>query len=594
MLEGSADSNQRSAVKSSRLLGTDLDAWVATIAKMNMFIHGDGKTNIKAANGLTLGDLGVFDRYKSGLSGKADVVLTNPPLGNTSYMVAAEHWKRSTKKTAENDTAQTSEFLMRLGVVPMRIREKTKLVKTRERLDASEKKVEELQLEIATLEARLSTGQTSVEGTDQHELAKKQRALKAKQTRVKSLHGDVAKLEAALRGGQVSYEPRGTKMKGGALFLGAVADYLNRVRAEDEVAESKGGWCGIVLDEAMLNSSAYRDVRRFTREKFYVKAVVSLGRDAFTYLAHTDAKTSVLLLVRKPEDDKEQIEPIFFAHAEHVGYSSSGTLVENELPEINRAFNEVRGVIRGCYRAHYLDKDDAVSQIRQLDGYGGRFLAGDCGSGGSRLDYFSARTAHLAEEATGPNRSLKKLGDYLEVAARQQPASSFDGRYSFATINRVLGVVKSKGPVATMYSPKDLWTVRAGDLIVSRIDAVKGAVAVAGDDVDGHVMSKEMYGYAVKDPERASAVYLGLLLRAEATLKLVHGITTGVTNRTRLESPEHLLDLVVPELPSIEVQKAIAAQFNSAIADYDTSLATRDGAEAQAAGIWSSAGGQQQ
>ena len=103
-----------------------------------------------------------------------------------------------------------------------------------------------------------------------------------------------------------------------------------------------------------------------------------------------------------------------------------------------------------------------------------------------------------------------------------------------------------------------------------------------------------MYAYEVQDPNEASAVYLGMLLRAETTRASIEGITTGVTNRTRLASPEALLDLAIPELPPIDAQNKIADSFLKAVADYNSSLAKREAAESQAANLWGPVGDQSQ
>ncbi len=75
------------------------------------------------------------------------------------------------------------------------------------------------------------------------------------------------------------------------------------------------------------------------------------------------------------------------------------------------------------------------------------------------------------------------------------------------------------------------------------------------------VMSKEMYAYRVKDPFVASPVYLQLLIRSQAAREMLEGMTTGTSNRTRLESAEQLLELPVPPLPSLSDQQEVADRF---------------------------------
>jgi type I restriction-modification system DNA methylase subunit len=78
MLEKVAGINinqKKEAIKKQQLYGADFDVYVAKLAKMNMYIHRDGKTNIKDKDGLLLSE---FDN-------KISVFITNPPLGNLSY-----------------------------------------------------------------------------------------------------------------------------------------------------------------------------------------------------------------------------------------------------------------------------------------------------------------------------------------------------------------------------------------------------------------------------------------------------------------------------------------------------------------------------
>lgn len=75
----------------NQLYGTDDDASVSKLAKMNMYIHGDGKANIFDKDGLLL----------SNMDEKVDVILTNPPLGDLSYMKSTydDNFRKSRMET---------------------------------------------------------------------------------------------------------------------------------------------------------------------------------------------------------------------------------------------------------------------------------------------------------------------------------------------------------------------------------------------------------------------------------------------------------------------------------------------------------------
>jgi len=76
----------KDSIQLHQLFGVDIDTRIAKIAKMNMWIHGDGKTNIFGGpdyNGLVLHRHG-FDGHDT-FDGGFDVVLTNPPLGGLNY-----------------------------------------------------------------------------------------------------------------------------------------------------------------------------------------------------------------------------------------------------------------------------------------------------------------------------------------------------------------------------------------------------------------------------------------------------------------------------------------------------------------------------
>lgn len=565
MLERAESNAEQEAIRMTRLIGVDIGSWVATIAKMNMYIHGDGKTNICEANGLALGDRSLFEKFPKGLSGHVDVVLTNPPLGETSHAVAVEHWV----DMADGDASVDPLVLLdRLGVVPLRVVEEQKLA-------VAEARLAEVETKVSALEADLPDPSA-------------QRALRSAR-RSRTTYADrVADLKAAIAIGNVSRQPSGKgAMKGGALFLGAIADYLTTSRDPDKPAEWRGGWAAVVVDEAILNTPDYGSVRQFIRSRFYIKAVVSLGRQAFKYLAHTDAKTSVLFLVRKPELDKVQVEPTFYAHAERVGYGPTGDWVGDDLPQIRLHYQEMADAVRSLYtEGNWIDMSRAQDAAETVPGFGHSFYAmGDKG-GASRLDFYNARYHHLVREMREHFGEVECLGDYLDVRVVEHPAPDRRGRYRFAEINRATGTVRDKGDQTVSYSPSQLWVLREGDLVVSGIDAVHGSMAVAGPDVDGLVMSGEMYAYRARCPQTTSAVYLQLMLRTEGARHLIEGMITGTSNRTRLESAKQLLDLPMPPLPPLDAQREAEDLFARSVEAGRLSRDTREQAESAAATAW--------
>lgn len=525
------------SIRSKQLLGTDIDDWVATIAKMNMLIHGDGKTNIRKLNGLVLADSAAFDAYPRGIEDSVDVVLTNPPLGDTSFLVAAENWA---DESPGRDARAQMEYLRALKVVPVRAVEHSELDRWTARLEESDKRIAELQ--------SMSTGGNKT---------KLAAAYKTRNNRSRRVAANQAKIDA----GDLTWKPQGEALKGGALFLGALLRYLKRTRDPSKGIEWRGGHGVIVVDEAILNTPDYRSTREFIREHFYVKAVVSLSRDAFRYLAHTDAKTSVLFLTRKPQDGVLQREPIFFGHADRVGYSATGAWVGDDLPQVLLQYRNFQDAVAGAYSGAFLDPVAAMGAVKQAPGFANAFFArGDAGEGGDRLDFYDARFRQRVDELTATHGVLQTLGDVIEVRRGASPPPSRNGAYRFAYVARE-GEVRPKGLAETDYSPAKLWLVEERDLIVSGIDLVWGAVGIARDDTAGMVMSSEMHAYRIKPGVDAVPEFIQLILKTRTANEMLWGLTTGTSNRTRLESAEQLLALPIPPLPDVAEQQRQADEL---------------------------------
>jgi hypothetical protein len=113
--------------------------------------------------------------------------------------------------------------------------------------------------------------------------------------------------------------------------------------------------------------------------------------------------------------------------------------------------------------------------------------------------------------------------------------------------------------------------MKTGDILVSGIDAVRGAIGVVGEDCDGLVVSKEFFTLKVRDELNGSVEpqYIVRLLRSAKMRAIMEGAITGVSNRTRIESPAELLRLPIPPLPSLRVQQSVTQRVADAFAAQD-------------------------
>lgn len=352
-------------IRKHQLFGADIDVRIAKIAKMNMWIHGDGKSNIfggKDYNGLTL--------HKHGFNGhdtfdKAfDVVMTNPPLGELNYQTLG--LKKNVK-------------LQRFPFLPHKNETEEKLNEIRARIEKYERELSELENEKTQLEENDVVKEflnIPEEPTDK-ELKRKKKEfknneeikkylkllgqIKRKQKTINENKEKERNLEAKISSRNVEYEITGNTMKGGALFLSAIWHYLKDNAYPDNHPEWRGGKVLTILDEGILNTDDYKEVRKFIREHFYIKAIISLTRDTFAPISKTSTKTSILYAVKKTDPHAKQQEPIFYAHVEKVGMDTKGKVIENHLDRILERYLRFKNtVLESCNTRGEFDRKKFV------------------------------------------------------------------------------------------------------------------------------------------------------------------------------------------------------------------------------------------
>ena len=545
---GSTRAQAETRVRERQLLGCDIDPWVSVIAKMNMYIHGDGKSNIRHANGLTLAARPVFAPHIPGpLVDTIDVVATNPPLGDIDFKAVAEEvgiLLSGPGASPESQAAAARQWSSEaFDVVPHALREEAER-------DRAKAKVEEFALKAAT-----------------HKAAGDERKADRARARMAEWQEKVDAAVSAIAAGNVTPVAAGRTAKGGALFISALVHVLKASRDASMPAEWRGGVLALVIDEAVLNTREYAGAREFIRRHFFLKAVLSLPRDAFEDLARTTAKTSILALVRKPPDIAQR-EPVFFAQALRTGPAGSDLLRPNDLDPVCDAYDAWRSSILSACEA---DRSPVPSTARidEAQAAAAAVLAGlgedatfgawslDASRPQERLDvaHWRMKAAVAQLPATVP---LSDLAD-LVTMGRTPPQSDF---YSFAFVSRGTAFVGRKALTDTQYGTEALQQVEEGDILVSGIDLVHGSVGVVGPDCQGAVVSKEYYILRAKDG--IDPHWLVAMLRTALVRRIIEGLVTGTSNRTRVESPDALMALPVPPAPTTETQKTSGDRLRQA------------------------------
>lgn len=414
-------------IKRDHLLGSDIDPWIAIIAKMNMYIHGDGKTNIQHVDGLSLRRAGAFGAGRANpVIDGLDIVITNPPLGDVDFVAASDHVADQEGLETEGARKQRASAWLRdtLPVVPHTVREEQSLEKARAKR--------------AQWQGRL---EAAIRIDDASDIEKARRW-------IADWDGKIDGLVERIGAGDVTYDPAGRTTKGGALFLSAIGSYLKPVRDAALPVEWRGGVLGIILDEAILNTPDFQDARSYIRGRFFIKAVISLPRDAFKDLARTTAKTSILILIRKPDDSILQREPVFYARAEHIGPTSTDPRRQDDLIPLVGSYDgwAERMIEEGNRLGVPAEADRSGAMLEDARGPTGpvptlRTL--DPTATGERLDeaFWAAREIVRAMPA------IVTLGDVAELvsAGRVPPQRDY---HPMATIVRDGALVRPKGEIA--------------------------------------------------------------------------------------------------------------------------------------------------
>lgn len=300
-----------------------------------------------------------------------------------------------------------------------------------------------------------------------------------------------------------------SSLRSGVLFLERYHDLLK-----------PGGKLLIVIEDGILNGKSNQFIRDWLMERFIVRAVISLPKNAFTN-ADSNVRTSVVYLIKKTRPDEQQPAP-FYAMSHNVGHDDAGrsTPARNDL---------------------YEEKDGIVLADKGIMGDFRKFLRGDLPSPvtpemlSGRLDshHISPRRAEIRKKWEDAGLTVKPLGELVEVVRNSISPRSFpEEEFVWAGLRSDGTLIPREVRKGSEFHYETMYRLHAGDLVASGLDIMRGLVAVVPESMGGSLVSKEFFVLRPKAGFHPKLVWH--LMRTDYARSEFECYITGSTGRTRV------------------------------------------------------------
>jgi type I restriction enzyme M protein len=370
----------------------------------------------------------------------------------------------------------------------------------------------ELRREIGELRQRLATEQFDVALTNPP-FAKEYERKEAREEEIL----DSYDLAFTVEGGARKEKPR---LRSSVMFLERYYDLLK-----------PGGRLVTVVDDGILGSDSYSYTRDFIRERFLIRAVVSLPGDAFQR-SNARVKTSLIVLEKRRTAEERQ-PPAFMYYTTAVGVDDSQRQRTLPVDRVNRelAVTEI-ATVAGLYEAFLQGDTKAKRWTVPPERLRGRIDVKSCLPKPARMvpawrkrGIEVVGLADLVDVVHPRDASDEHDPDLIVTAESDELVTHLRVRYDgFPEAGDEIEASLSK--YATLYR------VHENDIAISHINAIHGAIGVVPAELDGLVVTMEYTVCRAKDGIDPRIVWL--LLRSGEVRSDLLLLSTGI-GRSRVK-----------------------------------------------------------
>jgi type I restriction enzyme, S subunit len=178
-----------------------------------------------------------------------------------------------------------------------------------------------------------------------------------------------------------------------------------------------------------------------------------------------------------------------------------------------------------------------------------------------------------------PSFPLIPLGELLTYAPDPHGVEPDDeypiaGIYGFGR-----GMIQRAAIMGREMAATQLFRIRAGQFVYSRLKSFEGAYAIVSPEVDGYFVSNEFPTFDLHDGQLEPG-FLGWYFKQDRVWRQLASDGKGIGARRERLHPTRLLDHAIP-LPPIEQQRRIIAKLDGAALQLRTKRRTADTARAE-------------
>lgn len=277
-----------------------------------------------------------------------------------------------------------------------------------------------------------------------------------------------------------------------------------------------GGKLLTVIDDSVLAGKNFPFVRDFIRDRFVIKAVISLHGDAFRR-SGARAKTSILYLTKKTSDSEKQ-GSCFVYESRYIGLDDATpktrpsdsdrarSLAVKEIENILNEFNKYQNGRKSSFVVNS-DKLNDRLDVKHLMPWSVSELNDTWINAGAEID------------------TIENLYDLIENEVSIEP----EKRYTFLKVTYDGRAEKGDKVLGKEVSYSKVFVAKENDIIISNINAVNKAICVLPSGMSDVLISPAFSILRIK-PEKADCVdsmYVWSVLRTPAIVAEWLSHTTG-------------------------------------------------------------------